>query len=294
MDTKQMEYIIAISKEKNLTKAASKLYLSQSALSQQVAKAEKSVNARLFERDHSEMVLTDAGRIYLSGASTILQIKKQALAELEDLTEDRVRHLTIGLIPQIKQLYYTNILPDMKLNFPYTELEVRTLETAQAKEQLLDGSVSMAVYTTASVEHALLEYIPLYKDEMMMILPPDSPENQYTPEEFLEFYPFALPPDSSHLRTACNRILAKSRRSPEIYSLIDDLSAILYLTEHGHCAAFVPKSAIPANSNVKRLSLTSPYHFYMVAAYKNDSILRAPVKYLIKQFLTNCTNHESR
>lgn len=292
MDTKQLEYIIAVSKEKNLTKAARKLFISQSALSQQIAKVEKSVNARLFERDHSEMVLTDAGKIYLSGAATILQIKKQALAELEDLSEERIRHLTIGLMPQMKHLFYTCVLPDMKENFPHTEIEVRTLETTQAKEQLLDRSISMAVYTTSAIEHALLEYIPFFRDEMIMILPPEAPVSKHSLEDFLTLYSFALPPESSHLRAAYNRILAKAEHKPEFYSIIDDIPSICKLTEQGHCAAFVPRSAIPNNAHLKQLSLSSPYYLYIVAAYKNDSILRAPVKYLIKQFLKNCTPSE--
>ena len=41
MDTRQMEYIIQISEERSITKAAEKLFITQSALNQQLQKLEK-------------------------------------------------------------------------------------------------------------------------------------------------------------------------------------------------------------------------------------------------------------
>lgn len=289
MDTKQLEYIITISREKNLSLAAKKLFISQSALSQQLAKAEKMVNAKLFNRNHNEMILTDAGKIYLSGASTILQIKKQALAELEDLADQHIRRLSIGLLPQIAPVYYSYVLPLMKQHYPQTEILVHPMETAEAKERLLDNSVSMAVFTTASIGHSMLEYLSFFEDELLMILPPEANVSCFPPEHFIDVYPFAFPPETRHLRTMYNRLLARTNKYPEVYSIVDDLSSTFTLVENGHCAAFAPRSAIPSNAGFHVLSLSIPHFYYLVAAYKNDSILRPPVKYLIKQLLIYCS-----
>ena len=290
MDTKQLEYIIAISRETNLSLAAKKLYISQSALSQQLAKAEKMVNAKLFDRNHNEMILTDAGKIYLSGASTILQIKKQAMAELEDLADQHIRHLSIGLLPQIAPIYYANVLPLMRQHYPQTEILVQSMETAEAKERLLDNSVSMPIFTTSSIGHSLLEYLPFFEDELLMILPPGANVTSFPPEHFIDVYPFAFPPETRHLRTMYNRLLARTNKYPEVYSIVDDLTSTFTLVENGHCAAFAPRSSISKNTRVQVLSLTNPYFYYIVAAYKNDSILRPAVKYLIKQLLIYCNS----
>ena len=50
MDLKQLEYIVEIAKEKNITKAAKKLYITQSALNQTLLKLEKEIGEPLFER----------------------------------------------------------------------------------------------------------------------------------------------------------------------------------------------------------------------------------------------------
>ena len=65
MDTKILEYVIAIAEEKNLSKAAERLYLSQPALSQRLKKLEDELGTPLFLREKNGLSITDAGRIYI-------------------------------------------------------------------------------------------------------------------------------------------------------------------------------------------------------------------------------------
>ena len=58
MDTKQIEYIIKIAEENNITRAASKLYITQSALNQQLIKLEKELGTPLFHRSRTNWHLT--------------------------------------------------------------------------------------------------------------------------------------------------------------------------------------------------------------------------------------------
>ena len=65
MDTHLIEHIIKIAEEKSITKAAEKLYLTQSALNQQLLKLERELGIPLFRRAKTEMIPTRAGEIYL-------------------------------------------------------------------------------------------------------------------------------------------------------------------------------------------------------------------------------------
>ena len=62
MNTKQIEYVLAIAEEKNISRAAERLFVSQSALSQSLINLEKEIGAPLFVRDQREMKLTEAER----------------------------------------------------------------------------------------------------------------------------------------------------------------------------------------------------------------------------------------
>ena len=65
MDLRQIENIIAIEQEQSISRAAEKLFLTQSALNQQLLKLEKELGTPLFERRKHSMIPTFAGRIYL-------------------------------------------------------------------------------------------------------------------------------------------------------------------------------------------------------------------------------------
>ena len=75
MDTKQIEYILAIAREKNMTRAAQTLYISQPTLSQALAKLEQEIGQPLFQREHSEMLPTQAGLDYIYTAKQVLELK---------------------------------------------------------------------------------------------------------------------------------------------------------------------------------------------------------------------------
>ena len=74
MDTKQIEYIIKIADEGSITRAAEKLFITQSALSQQLQKLEKELGAPLFVRNKSDWTLTPEGKVYVENAREMLRI----------------------------------------------------------------------------------------------------------------------------------------------------------------------------------------------------------------------------
>ncbi len=77
MDLKQIEYILKIAEENNITHAAEKLFITQPALNQQLLKLEKELGTPLFHRSRSNWRLTEAGEIYVRNAKQIIQIKKK-------------------------------------------------------------------------------------------------------------------------------------------------------------------------------------------------------------------------
>ena len=111
MDTKQIEYILKIAEENNITKAAEKLFITQSALNQQLLKLEKELGTPLFHRSRTNWRLTEAGEIYIEGAKAALQIKNTTYNRIYDVVSARKGHLTIGLTPGRGLRMFTVHLP---------------------------------------------------------------------------------------------------------------------------------------------------------------------------------------
>lgn len=86
MSLNHLKYLVTISEEQSIVKAAEKLYVSQSALSQILLKLKKSGLPPIFYRKNGKLLLTDSGKIYVNGARHILSIldeSEKAMSELE-------------------------------------------------------------------------------------------------------------------------------------------------------------------------------------------------------------------
>ena len=95
MELKQLEYIVKIAEERNVTKAAEKMYITQSALNQQLLKLEKELGSQLFYRSRTNWKLTEIGEIYIKNAEKILNIKKETYDQINDLLEKHKGNLRI-------------------------------------------------------------------------------------------------------------------------------------------------------------------------------------------------------
>ena len=83
MNLQQIKYMIAISEELNISKAAEKMFISQSAMSQQLMNLENELGTRLFERGERTLRITKAGSIYLNAAKAILNIERSFQNEMD-------------------------------------------------------------------------------------------------------------------------------------------------------------------------------------------------------------------
>ncbi|GAA2007403.1 LysR substrate-binding domain-containing protein [Microbacterium ulmi] len=100
MEIRELAYFVAVAEEGSFSAAADRLHMTQPPLSQSVAKLEKKLGCRLFERGQRVAPrLTPQGRLLLKEAKRLL---RQA-AELESMmrTEGKEWPLRIGVIPSV-------------------------------------------------------------------------------------------------------------------------------------------------------------------------------------------------
>ena len=80
MDIRQIEFVDAVARHGNFTRAANELHVAQPAVSAAIRHLEDELGVRLFERTSRHVALTDAGEAFLSGA-------RRVMAELSDLSD---------------------------------------------------------------------------------------------------------------------------------------------------------------------------------------------------------------
>ena len=99
MDLRQLEFVVAIAEESNFTRAAARCHIVQSGLSFQVARLEKELGVRLFERTSRTVRLAPAGEVLLPYARRALDEVAAARAQIAALSGEVRGRLRLGVIP---------------------------------------------------------------------------------------------------------------------------------------------------------------------------------------------------
>ncbi|MFI6951495.1 LysR family transcriptional regulator [Streptomyces sp. NPDC050422] len=134
MDLQQMRYVVAVAETKNFTRAAEQCLVVQSALSHQIARLERELGARLFERTSRRVRLTAAGEAFLPAARQSLDAAERARAEVAAVAGEIRGPLAVGAIPTVTAVD----LPAALKRFHLRHREVRISLRAGASEELVE------------------------------------------------------------------------------------------------------------------------------------------------------------
>ena len=167
MELKQLNYIVTIAEEKSLTRAAEKLFVSKPALSLQLSRLEKEEGLPpLFSRTRNGLVLTDAGRIYVNGARTILNLNEKANLAARKLTEQKFT-LRIAVAPVGETFFLTRVLPRFHRKYPNVRLDIRLCNANDAKEALMHQGLDLALVIDSQAEFSLFHSSFLTEDPVV-------------------------------------------------------------------------------------------------------------------------------
>ena len=97
MFVKNPEYFLAIVKERSISKAADRLYLSQPYLSQYLAKLESNLGVTLLDRSHTPLRLTPAGELFYAYLERQDYLDRQLESDLRTLQSQKPQQLHIGV-----------------------------------------------------------------------------------------------------------------------------------------------------------------------------------------------------
>lgn len=96
MELRELRYFLAVAREKNITKAADALYISQPSLSKQMQNLEKEIGSPLFVRGSRSVALTETGMLLKKRAEELLELYEKTEAELAAPAETVCGEVRIG------------------------------------------------------------------------------------------------------------------------------------------------------------------------------------------------------
>lgn len=133
-----------VAREKSLSRAAKKLFVSQSAVSQSIKQIESTLGLKLFDRKSRGVELTAEGKLlfeYADGAYTLLENAYQKLKDMQNLKFGSIK---IGASDTVCALILTNVLNEFHTKYPDINLRLINHTTGQLLNELRLGEIDMA------------------------------------------------------------------------------------------------------------------------------------------------------
>jgi DNA-binding transcriptional LysR family regulator len=139
-----LQYFCVLAEELHFGRAAARLGIATPSLSQQIARLEDRVGARLFERSPRQVVLTAAGRELLPLARDVRRTHQAVLDWSAERRGAAGPVLRVGLVATGAGLLTTKILGAVLTGMPSVRLEMRRLGFFDVADELLSGAVDVA------------------------------------------------------------------------------------------------------------------------------------------------------
>ena len=173
MELSQLEVFLAVAREHRFSRAAEKLYRTQSAVSQTIRKLETELGESLFDRSSREGILTDAGQVLYEYAERLLNLRQDARESLTELRELHKGKLLIAA-NEFTALYLLPVLAEFRRLHPMIKITVQRALGSRIPDDVLQHSAELGVLSYKP-EEPRLHSVVTYLDELVLVVPPKHP-----------------------------------------------------------------------------------------------------------------------
>lgn len=254
MTLKDLEYFVAIAKEKSITRAAANLFVAQPALSQCIQKLEKELGIALFLRSSSGVLLTSEGRCFLEFAQGVLQERADLNRKIQDVENAENGEIRLGFTGTQATYVLPYILPDFQNKHPSVRITLVEATSDEIEQKLTHKEVDIGILHLPVLRDEL-DYFEINADNMVVIpremsnyqdyvYYKDGSENPYINLEFLREEPLVLTQPWQRSRMVTDQILTNAGIQPKIQQISRNLSTLDALAQVNFGTVIMPEKQL--------------------------------------------------
>jgi DNA-binding transcriptional LysR family regulator len=244
MELRQLEYFVAVAEERNFTRAAERVHISQSGVSAQIRRLERELGAELFDRSARTATLTVAGKAALEHARAALAAAcavGQAVDEVSDLIRGS---LTVGMVIGCTVTPLFDALAAFHLAHPGVEISLQEDNSDRLVDGVRTGAVDLALIGAASANPDGLEALTIISERLVAAVPAGHPlaDRRRITLHDLVAHPIVCMPPGTGLRTVFDQACAAQDLQPVIAMQASAADAIADLAARGLGVAVLSES----------------------------------------------------
>jgi DNA-binding transcriptional LysR family regulator len=258
MELRHLKYFSAVAEQGSFSKAARMLYVSQSAISEQVGDLEREIGVTLFNRDGRSIVLTAAGEVFVEETRAVLAAARHAVEMAQGAQRGEIGTLRIGFFAGGIGGNFIKIVRRFRRQYPGVRLSLVEMTPSQQWQALVEGRIDVGF--TRRLEPQFLDELAwetIRQDEIVAVLPKSHPlvAGSNTPKPVQvrdlagERFVLSSRETSPAVFDKVIELCSEAGFSPKIASISTVWSSVVLLVQAGEGISMLPLNHQQAKTN---------------------------------------------
>lgn len=198
VELSSLRVFLVAAEERNFSRAAERLHMTQSAVSQNIQSLEKAYKIELFNRLGRTVELSEAGQTILPMVREVLLAARLLEDGLQEVNHQIGGELLIGCSTSAGKYLLPTLLAEFRHEYPAVHPRVKIISRDGVMERLINRTIPIGI-ASRQIEHREIESVPLFDDRIILIVHPSHPWAEFGrafPSDLLD-QPFISREDTS-------------------------------------------------------------------------------------------------
>ena len=245
MELRHLRYFVTVAEELHFGRAATRLYIVQPSLSQQIRQLEDELGVPLLRRTKRSVELTDAGKVFLAEAQKVLVQVQEAKRAAQRAARGEIGRLVIGYISSSTYDLLPMMLSAYRERFPEIDVALRELTTQEQVRALEEEAIQVGLLRLP-INDPTVHVEVIRREPIVCVLPEDHPLafHERITLHLLAHEPFVLQSrqrGGGYYAQVMNLCLT-SGFSPNVIQEVTEMHTIVSLVAAGMGVSLVPLS----------------------------------------------------
>ncbi|UNP85252.1 LysR family transcriptional regulator [Staphylococcus equorum] len=174
LELRHMQYFVEVVKQKSMTKAAAKLFITQPTISNTIRLLEKELEVTLFNRYKNQIYLTDAGEAFFFQCKEMLKMYENIPNELSNLLELKSGHLKIGIPTIINIRRLIKLISQFHDSYPNVTFQLFENGSKKIENDIYYGDLDMGI-TVLPTNHKIFSTFTFLEEKLKLVVHKDHP-----------------------------------------------------------------------------------------------------------------------
>lgn len=266
MEIRQLQYFVGIAETGRFSEASRMLFVTQSAVSQQIKQLEEELGTQLFVRQSHSVILTESGQELLPLAKKVLHGVTECRDRISDLKGLLCGTLNIGLTYSLEPYIRETMLTFMS-NYPKVKVNAHYKRLTELLRMLKDNEIDIMFSMMPTSPHEFVDSIHLTEYRLAAIMRNTHPLAKKELLNFSDLMPhkLILPEKGLRDRNAIESFIHTETGELNVVSLINDVNAIMNILQESNYISILTEHSIknyPLLCSVPINELSKPIPIY--------------------------------